>query len=165
MRYYILVVLAVFSLVTLSGCAPVISKKALEGADLDIKFADLVKDPARYAGKTVVLGGTIVNIRNLEDRTEIEVLQEPLGYRLKPCKPEESAGRFLVEFDGFKDPVIYAAGKRLTVVGTVKGIRMGELGKLTYNYPVIAPIEHYLWSREYEPSVGIGVGVGIIHAY
>jgi outer membrane lipoprotein len=157
--------LAALILTALAGCAPVISKGVLDTADKNVNFADILKDPAKYTGRTVVVGGAILSSRNLEDRTEIEVLQMPLGYRLKPVNPEESAGRFILVFKGFKDPAIYSEGKKITAVGKVEGSMKGEVGKMPYDYPVISPAEDYLWQMEYEPSIGIGVGVGIIHGY
>ncbi len=158
-------ILAAFILTALAGCAPVISKGVLETADRSVNFADILKDPPKYTGRTVVVGGAIIDARNLEDWTEIEVLQMPLGYRLKPVRPEESAGRFILVFKGFKDPAIYGAGKKITAVGKIEGFRTGSVGKMTYNYPVISSTEDYLWQMEYEPSIGIGVGVGIIHGF
>jgi len=158
-------ILAALILTALAGCAPVISKNVLATADQSIPFREIAKDPAKYTGRTVVVGGAILSSRNLEDQTEIEVLQMPLGYRLKPVNPEESAGRFILVFKGFKDPAIYSEGRKITAVGRVEGSMKGEVGKMPYDYPVIKPDEDYLWQMEYEPSIGLGVGVGIIHGY
>lgn len=162
-----LAALAIILIIGCAGCAPVISKKSLDSVDADAKFADIIKDPARFTGKTALLGGTIINAENLEGRTVLEVLQHGLNRRLAPIEPEGSLGRFLVVFDGFKDPAVYSPGKRITVTGKITGVETRLVGKLPYNYPVISPAEHYLWSRDYteEPSVGIGVGLGIIHSY
>lgn len=162
--YRILPVIA--SLVLISGCAPVISKKTLEEANRSIKFEDIVKDPEKYKSSEVVLGGTIVNAQNTEEKTIVEVLQEPLNFQLKPVNPEESAGRFLIEYKGFKDPAIYSRNRRITVAGKLTGSETKKIGEMKYTYPVIEPKEDYLWSTGYaEPSVGVGVGVGIIKGY
>lgn len=146
----------------ISGCAPVLSKKTLETVDRKVKFSDLVKDPEKYKGTKVLLGGTIVGLDTTENKTEIEVLQEPLNYQLKPTNTEESEGRFIAVFDGFKDPAIYSKNRRITVAGVFKGIEKRKLGKMEYGYPLVEPAEYYLWSIPYErePALGIGVGVG-----
>ncbi|MDO8427317.1 MAG: Slp family lipoprotein [Deltaproteobacteria bacterium] len=156
----LLIILAVFA-----GCAPVISEEALKDVDREINLGDVIKDPEGYAGKGVVFGGTIISAENLENRTILEVIQHGMNSRLNPVYTEESAGRFLVDFPGFKDPAIYANGKRITVAGKIKGVEEKKLGKGTYRYPVVEPKEHYLWPRQGygEPSIGIGFGIGYTH--
>lgn len=155
-------VLLLLVLLIVSGCAPVIDKKTLESVDRGIRFSDLVRDPDRYSGKKVLLGGTIVGVENREGKTEIEVLDQPLNYQLRPTDPEGSEGRFLCVFKGFKDPAIYSRNRRITIAGVFTGLEKRRLGEMDYRYPVIEPVEHYLWRSPYgEPSVGIGVGIGI----
>ena len=144
------------------GCAPVISHETLKSVDREIRLSDLVKDPEKYSGRKVVLGGTIVGIENREDKTEIEVLDQPLNRQLKPTDPEKSEWRFLAVFEGFKDPALYSRNRRITVAGVFKGVVKRKLGKMDYDYPVVEPEEHYLWRSSYsDPSVGLGVGIGI----
>ncbi len=71
MRRYMPMTLAAVFLTALSGCAPVISKGVLDTADRSITFAAILKDPAAYTGRTVVVGGVIIDAENLKDRTEI----------------------------------------------------------------------------------------------
>lgn len=150
-----------------AGCGPVISENVLKTVDRDIEFRSVVADPARYNGRSVVFGGTILNIENLEGVTVMEVVQEGLNSQLKPVDRGESAGRFLVKFDRFVDPAIFSAGKRITVAGVVTGTETRPLGKGNYRYPVIEPKEHYLWEpSDYDrgsPRIGIGIGLGYWH--
>ncbi|MBI1910540.1 MAG: Slp family lipoprotein [Deltaproteobacteria bacterium] len=162
--FRIFMLLAVFTVVY--GCGPVISKETLKQVDRNVTFEEVSKNPTQFIGKKVAFGGTIINTENEENRTLIEVLQEGLDYRLKPVEPAESAGRFLVAFDGFKDPAIYSKGKRITIAGTITGVEDRKLGQITYKYPVIKPDEHRLWiprTYEREPSIGIGIGLGYTH--
>src|SRR4030067_2476614 len=101
----------------IAGCGPVISENEAKPVDRDIEFRSVVADPARYNGKSVVFGGTILNIENLEGVTVMEVVQEGLNSQLKPVERGESAGRFLVKVDRFMDPAIFSAGKRRTIAG------------------------------------------------
>jgi outer membrane lipoprotein len=162
----LLIIAAVMFLV--AGCGPVISENVLKTVDRGIAFRSVVEDPARYNGKSVVFGGTILKVENLEGVTVMEVVQEGLNSQLKPVERDESAGRFLVKFDRFMDPAIFSEGKRITVAGVVTGTETRPLGKVNYRYPVIEPKEHYLWeSRDYDtyawPNVGIGIGLGYTH--
>lgn len=154
------------ALLFIAGCAPVISKETMKDVDRSVKPEDIVKNPEAFKGRKIVIGGTVIGIENLEDRTYVEILQEGLNYRLKPVEPDESAGRFLVSFDGFKDPAVFSKGRGLTVAGVVEGLEERKIGKLRYRYPLIKVTEHYLWpERAYssEPSVGIGLGFGYTH--
>lgn len=151
------------ALIALAGCAPVISKDTLRRMDSGLRFEEVIKDPGSYTGRTIVVGGTILSMENLKSRTVVEVIEQDMDSRLKPVKPESSAGRFLVEFDGFKDPALYNRGKRITVAGTITGVEKRMLDKTEYAYPVIKPAEHHLWEEtrgSSEPRIGIGLGVG-----
>lgn len=147
------------------GCAPVISEGTLKLAKGEVRFEDVLEDPGRYTGSTVVLGGTILRAENLEDRTIVEVLQQRLGWRLKPVDPDGTKGRFLVSFSGFRDPAVYAAGRRITVAGRVAGFETRMLGPIPYRYPVIEPIEHYLWSEPCDGEPSLIIGVGVSHGF
>lgn len=167
MKIYLKGLIALLALaVFIAGCAPVISKSVLESADRTVEFTVLAKDPDSYRGKTVILGGVVIRVENLEDKTVAEVLDTALDGSLKPVNIDESEGRFIVEFTGFKDPVVYT-GRLITVVGKVLGSRSREIGKKLYTYPVIAPVEHYLWRTPAYSNgpISVGIGVGIMHSY
>lgn len=147
------------------GCAPVISKDVLKGIDQGIQFRQIHANPEQYIGKKALLGGTILNIENRENFTFVEVLEQPLGSQMRPGNPENSQGRFLVRFSGFRDPAIITKGRMITVAGTITGTERMFINKMPYDYPVIEPIEFHLWDeyRDSGPNIGIGLGIGILH--
>jgi outer membrane lipoprotein len=156
-------ILLTFSLVAvLYACAPVISKQSLREVDPAITFQELVKDPEKYSGKVILLGGRILATAFMEGETWVEVLQQPLDWQQKPEDTDVSYGRFLIRFAEFRDPVIYAAGRRITVLGEVQGKRVLPLREMDYTYPVLLPREHHLWEPEtgFGPSFHIGIGIG-----
>ena len=160
------IALTLLLLAFIAGCAPVISEETMRTVDRSVRFQDIVKDPGAFKGRPVVFGGTIIDTENREGTTVIEVLQEGLNSQLRPVEPNESAGRFLAEIDGFRDPAIYAPGKGITIAGEVTGTERRKLGKGSYSYPVIKTREHYLWEdRRYDPGprIGIGIGLGYTH--
>jgi len=153
----------VAALLALAGCGPVISKETLGRMDRTLTLEEVLKDPGAYTGRTIVLGGTILSVENLQGRTVAEVIEHEMNSQLKPVRPESSAGRFLVEFDGFKDPSVYSRGKRISVAGAITGVEKKTIGKTEYAYPVIRPEEHHLWEAASEPSsprIGLGLGLG-----
>lgn len=153
-------VLGGFALLT--GCAAAISSESLKQADPNITFQALVKDPERYRGKIVLLGGQIITTTVREKETWVEVLQQPLDWQHRPQDTDVSYGRFLVHFGGFLDPAIYAAGKKVTVLGEVQGKRVQTLKEMESTYPVLLPREHHLWKPESSsgPFFHIGIGIG-----
>jgi outer membrane lipoprotein len=106
------------------------------------------QNPEAYVGKRVMLGGHILEVRNLPQSTYVTVLQTPLGFQDRPQPKEQSQGRFVVVYDGFLDPAIYEQGRLLTVAGTVQGRETVKVDG--YSYPTIAikPIEMHLWEKE-----------------
>jgi len=151
----------------LASCAPVISQRTLKEVDQGLSFEQLLENPEAYKGKTVLLGGNIIETQNFPERTLITVLQRPLGFRKKPAVEDKSKGRFIVYVAGFLDPAIYRPGRKITVVGSVVGKEVRPLGEIEYGYPVIEKKELYLWPAE-DYSVGgprlhFGVGIGVWH--
>jgi outer membrane lipoprotein len=157
--YLIITVILIFA--TLSGCAPVISKAALGKVDTVAPFFEISKGPVGFINKTVLLGGAILKVDNLEEATVVEVLETELNKRLKPSTPESSSGRFMIEFQGFMDPAVYATGRLITVVGMITGAHVGKIGGMDYVWPVITPVEHYLWRYGPVTKTGVGLSIGI----
>jgi outer membrane lipoprotein len=147
------------------GCMSVISRQALKEVDPNISFEQLQEDPEAFQGKTVLLGGNIIETKNLPDKTLLIVVQHALGLNKKPVSEDVSLGRFIISAPGFLDPAIYRTGRKVTVVGTVIGKDVRPLGELKYTYPVISKKELHIWPSEEsygtEPKVHFGVGVGI----
>lgn len=144
----------------LTACAPVISQGVLKTVDRTIAFEQIMKNPDAYKGKAVLVGGTILKITNLPDKTLIEVIQQPLDRRNMPESPENSKGRFIVVFKEFKDPAIYSPGRLITVAGEMIGSQARPLGETNYNYPLLSPIEYYLWKPYGGPDIHLGIGIG-----
>ena len=132
----------------LSGCAHVISREARKFAASNIPFQWIAENPERYKGILVIWGGQIIETRNVEEGTQIIVLQKYLGYSEEPMMESNSGGRFLVLYKGFLDPFIYAEGEIITVAGIIEGEKMLPLYEIEYSYPYINAKEIYLWKRD-----------------
>ena len=152
-------------LLLLPGCTPpVISPATLRQFDQTITIDQLRQRPGSFIGKTVLLGGEIIDTRNTPDATTIMVLAFRLDHRKRPRAGTGSEGRFIVRQPTFLDPAIYRPGRKITVAGIVVGEKSLPLGEITYRYPVIENRELYLWPEEdlrQEPPVHFGFGIGI----
>ena len=127
----------------------VISEPVRSEAEPPLPFKTLVAQADQYRGRTVILGGYILETRNLESETIINVLQVPLRIGEEPDFKDRSEGRFLVYQQGFLDPEIYAKDRVITVAGEVIGSDSEEIGGNRIQYLKIKSREIYLWP-EYE---------------
>ncbi len=159
-------VLTVFATVLgIAGCAPTFSREALDKVDRSITFSELQSNPDRYQGKWVMLAGVIINARNTQEGTFIEVLQTPMDKRGRPRDTDATEGRFIIASPQFLDSAVYHAGKRISVVGEAAGQKVQPLGETQYRYPVVTPRELRLWEPRTEPQFSFGLGVGVFHHF
>lgn len=146
------------------GCATtMLPYQVTTDVDRSVTFDDIRKDPEALSGKKIVLGGEIIQARALKEGTEMEILQKPLDYYDVPLVTDESHGRFLVTFKEFLDPQVFKEGRRITIVGEVKGKKVLPLGGTEYAYPSIAGRYVQLWPQRqeeyYYPQFQFGIGV------
>ena len=136
-----------------------------DGVDRTLTPRNIATSPQLATGRHVQWGGIILSTTRLEDSTQIEVLAYPLDTAARPQRDSQPLGRFMLEQAGQLQPATYAEGRRITVVGTVTGTRIGQVGDGDYNYPVISVRQLHLWpvdQRDDGVSFGgyIGFGAG-----
>lgn len=147
----IISVLSVWLLMT--GICFGFSEEALKTVDESITFDELQDTPARYVGKNLLLGGTIVLARP----KNLEIAQLPLDARHKPDDSFSSPGSF---FATSKEPLnisIYREGNLVAIIGTVTGRKAVRRGGEDQVLPVLAIKEIKLWKeygteRDYDPD-------------
>ncbi|MFO8085379.1 MAG: Slp family lipoprotein, partial [Desulfobacterales bacterium] len=137
----------IFMAFILTGCATAISKNLRAQADEEIFFEDIKRNPEAFEGKIVILGGDIIQVTNLKEGTQIEILQKPTDFLLKPRDTDQSHGRFMALIDYYLDPAIYSKGRQVTVAGKIIGIKNKALGEIEYIYPLIQAEEIHLWPK------------------
>ena len=146
-------------MVLMGGCAPPFPRDLLDQVDQKVYFVDLQKEPERYRGRLIMVGGMIVETKNLQEGTQFEVLQKPLESNGRPRETDESGGRFLVLSPKFHDAAVYLRGRPITFIAEVAGQQMRPLGEISYRYPVLQAREMHLWSPHAGPRFSIGIGV------
>jgi outer membrane lipoprotein len=124
-------------------------------------------DPARFQGQRVEWGGQIVAVRNLRNRTELEVLAMPLASGGRPGTRGAPLGRFIAVRGGFLEPSDFAPGRLVTVSGLVGPPREGTVGEARYLFATVSAENLRLWHDDDQPStvvpygtIGIGIGSG-----
>ena len=142
-----------------AACGPPFPKDLLDKVDRNVSYDAVHKDPGRFTGSLLMLGGMIVETRNLKDGSRIEVLQKPLDGEGRPRETDETGGRFLITTDRFLDGAVYHRGRLITVIGEGAGRRTLPLGETEYRYPELTAKSIHLWSASEGPRFTFGVGV------
>lgn len=138
------------------------------GVDKSLIPTAVAADIDAARGRTAMWGGTVINSRNQERISELEVLAYPLSDSGRPQLDQSPLGRFLVQRAGYLETVDYAPGRLITAIGPVAGVRSGTVGAARYDYPVIEARELHLWPRSEtaggvsNPQFHFGIGIGVI---
>jgi outer membrane lipoprotein len=141
------------------GCAPVFPKEVTDRIDRHVSFKDLQRDPEKFKGTWLMLGGVIVSSKNMKEGTLIEVLERPLARDGRPLETDRTLGRFLVDSDQFLDPAVYHRERLVTIVGVVTGKKTMPLDEIVYQYPLLSAKALHLWSPTSGPHFFFGIGV------
>jgi outer membrane lipoprotein len=139
------VFLLLSALLLTSGCATAISRDFRKTAEPPLPFETLLAQPDLYKGRKVVLGGSVLEVKNEPDMSSLTVLQTPLDMMQRPKDDDLSQGRFIIRARQFLDPEVYSKGREVTVGGSVVGSVRQPLGDREYTYPVIEAQELHLW--------------------
>ncbi|MCG7495808.1 Slp family lipoprotein [Vibrio sp. Of7-15] len=143
-------IIATLSLFILSACSSLPTGLQSRAENPIVDYQDLASGVR--ADESVVfdvrLGGVIASIDNMADKTRIEIVNLPLTSSGKPDIKQEPNDRFIAYVDGFLEPVSYAEGRLITVVGTSAGYENNKVGEYSSTVPVIEAYGHQLWRVE-----------------
>jgi outer membrane lipoprotein len=123
----------------------VISGEVRSAAEPWVPFKILLEKAEEYEGRTVILGGYILQTENHASETILKVLQVPFRVGEDPDSRDLSQGRFAVYVKGFLDPEVYARDRAVTVAGKVIGADVEKIGDRQFSYLKLANREIYLW--------------------
>ncbi len=132
----------------LAGCTAV----RFEGVEGRIQLSpDQVMASGFEQGGTVVWGGRILAVDNFEDGTELQILAFPLSGGNVPNTGKSSEGRFVAYFQGFLEPVDYAAGRYVSLAGELQGVVEGQVGESKVRFPLVQTSRIHLWPKDKNP--------------
>ena len=112
---------------------------------MPVDFPELMANPERFRGETVILGGEIIDAVPTANGTRLNVLQTRTDDAERPGPSDTSQGRFVAMYQGFLDPAIYAKGRQVTVAGVVAGAQAQTVGNTQQTQPLINAQQVYLW--------------------
>lgn len=114
----------------------------------DSAVVPLTPDEAQKSGQTgakVRWGGVIVQTTLEAAQTCFEISSRPLDEEGEPLQTDRTFGRFMACAKGFYEPSVYAAERKLTVVGELAPVVAGKAGKHEYRYPMVKVEALHLW--------------------
>lgn len=140
--------MTVIMLALLSGCAAM--NPSIENPPArDLQYAQVLPNLSQYQGEVVRWAGVVADVSNLENQSELTLVQFPVTRYGKPITTANSAGRFIVKSNGFLDPLIYEKGALVTVVGTLSGDETRKVGQKSLLMPVVTMTDSQVWPEQY----------------
>lgn len=128
--------LAISGILIISGCSSVPDEVKGYTAVPEEAPQRVITDPARYRGQPVRIGGKVVGIQNLQQRTRLVVAVLPLDSDAKPQLDKQSVGRIVVYVPRVLEPTDYR-NRLVTVMGAVSGEEVGQIGAGRYRFVVV----------------------------
>ena len=119
-----------------------------------VTFDQVRNSPSSYQGELVVLGGKVMSVTRVQDRTCIDVLQLPLTHSLVPVIDRtQSEGRFMVfeAGQGMMDRTMLTEGTLLTIVGEVVPSD-GNAGECRDEFPTLVNRRMTVWGKNIAAS-------------
>lgn len=135
------------------SCA-VISKPVRNESIAPVQFNKLLEDVDKHIGDTVILGGYILQTKNLAEGSTILILQSPLGFGQEPKTKDQTEGRFIVTQKGFLEPEIYSKDRKITVAGVIVGSVKMKIDGFPHPHLKIQGREIFLWPEKQPPYYG-----------
>ena len=141
-------VVSIIVLLLFPSCLHVISKENLEDSITGIPFREVTQNAEGYLNRKFIFGGIIAETMNGREGSEIEIVQTPIDRWGNVVARDISEGRFIVAVKRYLDPLIFRAGREITISGVLIGTQRKMLGGVDYTYPVFEAREIRLRPEE-----------------
>ncbi|MDX9714251.1 MAG: Slp family lipoprotein [Dissulfurispiraceae bacterium] len=140
-------------LIFLSACTPVFVPEIMKQASIDPPFENMISSSGKYQGRLFLLGGTIIDVKLLEEGSLLEVAYTPVdsrGYLSGRKGPDRRFLALLHREKGILDPLIYKKEREITVAGIFIENRKGAIQQMPYVFPLFEIRGIYLWPERTE---------------
>lgn len=136
---------------TACGAYQVIPSHLEKRVRTDLTFEQVSQNPDAHEGATVIWAGRVLEVKQIEGKTRVEILQLPLDGVYRPIEaPTAPRGRFMA-FDAdhdMKNPSSLGKDTLVTVIGEVRGLVKAPLDQGLYEYPNIAIKDMTAWEKK-----------------
>ncbi len=112
---------------------------------------------------SVMWGGVIVNNAVLESGTRLDVLAYPLDRIGRPLRGRESIGRFVAITSDLLEPLDFAPGREITLLGSLIETTQTSIGESRQELATVRITDQKLWrpGAPDQPRVTFGFGISI----
>ncbi len=137
-----------FAMMLLAGCASYpdavrVSDESVLVSYQAVTQGGVVQGTARWSG-------VIAKVQNNATDTRLEIVYFPSASGGRPQVSDQTPGRFVAYVKGFLDPLVYAQGKQVTVLGSIAAIESGHVEQFNYRFPVLNQATVYIWPKKQE---------------
>jgi outer membrane lipoprotein len=145
------IILTILIPLLLFSCASVLRKDLLDSGTRDVTLSDMMRNPDAYKGKLYILGGTVINVKGIDNGTILEAAYTPVdryGYLKQSQKTKE---RYMALCPKEKADLCaenYARGSDVTMAGIFTGTQPVDIKDKTYAYPLFRVEQIYLWPEK-----------------
>lgn len=154
MKIFLMIMVTIW----LTACSSVSPRiQSAPAGDLQLKQA--ATNVGEFKGQTVRWGGKVIEVKNFETYSVIQLVQFPLNRYGRPVEDGASQGRFFSRSADFLDPEIYQLGAMVTVVGQITEDETIKVDQKTLVLPVVGIEETKVWpafnaasGRPYNPK-------------
>ncbi|QRN52537.1 Slp family lipoprotein [Dyella caseinilytica] len=156
--------LAVPVALALTACAPAPIYQVTPGT-VNVIPMQVAHSPEQFAKGDVIWGGSVIDVRNFPDHTEVEMLAYPLDSSQRPQTNAQAQGRYIAIYTGYVEALNFPPGGLVTISGQLNGSRSDSVDQATYVYPLVNVTQSHRWTaaelRAGHPDIHFGVGVGV----
>src|SRR5687767_10771175 len=128
----------------LSACSSTLPTQYIDQAEPGVTLTMLTSNPHRYQDKVVILGGVIVEEKQIGDQLFLRFRNRPLDKDYMPHRPPSlqstEAGHYWVLMRRQELPADYRQWARVTVVGRVAGKRPDSAQPNSESEPVLTAL-------------------------
>ncbi|MBN2655139.1 MAG: Slp family lipoprotein [Nitrospirae bacterium] len=140
-------------LLSLVSCTPVFAPELMKQAAIDPPFDNMLRSSSGYQGRMFLLGGTITDIKLVEEGSLLEVAYTPVdsrGYLSSRRGPDRRILALLPKDKGILDPLIYKKDRDITIAGIYIENRDGVIQQMPYQFLLFEIRGIYLWPERTE---------------
>lgn len=132
----------------LAGCATYPDVVRVSDESMLVSYSAVTQGQVQKG--TARWSGVIAKVQNNAANTRLEIVYFPAGAGGRPQVSDQTPGRFVAYVKGFVDPLVYAQGKQITVLGQLAAAESGNVEQYQYLFPVIQDAAVYLWPKKQE---------------
>lgn len=143
-----------------AACTSPFSPDARSRLDASLTYADILKDPVRFTGQSLMLAGALSSLSSDERGSRLEILRWEVNRWGEPTTLAEAGERFVVLTPQPLDSDRFTRGRLVTLVGTVAGKTELAVNLRRETVPSFDLVEIHLWETPFRYGLRDGPDPG-----